>query len=115
MKLKLKLSAFLLGATFVLAACGGAGDKDNANDQGDQGGEAPVATAQAEELYQQNCASCHGQNLEGVAGPKLQNIGSKYSKDEIQNIILNGQGAMPKGLLQGDEAAAVAQWLSEKK
>lgn len=110
--MKLKLSALLLGTSLVLAACGGGGEEDNANDQG---GEAPVETAQADELVKQNCASCHGQNLEGGAGPALQNVGSKLSKDEIENIILNGQGSMPKGLLAEDEAAVVAEWLAEKK
>ncbi|MCC3356985.1 cytochrome c551 [Bacillus sp. REN16] len=113
--MKRKLFGFLLGTTlvFALAACGG-GDDDNAANEpaGDNGG---ATTVNAEEVAQQNCASCHGKDLAGGAGPDLTKVGSKYSQDEIAGIIENGQGAMPGGLIKGEEKDAVAAWLAEKK
>jgi len=44
-----------------------------------------------EQTYQNNCASCHGQSLEGGLGPALDKIGSKMSKEEIATIIENGK------------------------
>jgi len=81
-------------------------------------GDGATAPAQVDPaaLYKANCASCHGQNLEGIAGPNLTTVGSKYSADEIADIIKNGKGGMPPGLLKkGEEIKAVAQWLAEKK
>ncbi|MDR4889935.1 cytochrome c [Fredinandcohnia sp. QZ13] len=114
--MKRKLFGFLLGTTLVLAlaACGG-GDDDNAANEpaGDNGGATAV---NAEEVYQGNCASCHGKDLAGAGSfPSLQQVGAKYSQDEIAGIIENGRGAMPKGLIKGDEKDAVAAWLAEKK
>ncbi|MCF6093442.1 cytochrome c [Microaerobacter geothermalis] len=71
--------------------------------------------ASAETSYKQTCASCHGANMEGVVGPSLNNIGSKYSKDQIKNIIVNGQNAMPGGLVSEDVAENLAAWLADKK
>lgn len=115
--MKKKLLALLFGSALVLAACGGG--EDAANDTGGgetSGGETTTADAgNAEKLYNQKCSQCHAQDLSGGAGPGLQNIGSTLSKDEIENIILNGQGAMPKGQLTGDDASVVAEWLAAKK
>lgn len=117
------LMAVLFGTMLVLGACGGAGD-DNANepaDTNDEGTEEPaedggtVDTAAAEDAYQQSCASCHGQDLSGGAGPDLTDVGSRLSAEDIKDIIENGQGSMPGGLLSGDDATAVADWLAEHK
>jgi mono/diheme cytochrome c family protein len=81
------------------------------------GNGAPTAKIDAAALFKQNCASCHGQNLEGVMGPNLTKVGSKYSADDIAKIIKEGKsGGMPPGLLKKQpEIQAVAQWLSEHK
>lgn len=107
-----KALALFLGLSFLLAACGGG---NNTEENGDAGGAKNNSTAEAEQLVKQNCTSCHGQNLEGASGPNLQKVGSKYNKDEIKNIIVNGKGAMPKGILNEEEADVVADWLSAKK
>ncbi|WNS75067.1 cytochrome c [Bacillus sp. DTU_2020_1000418_1_SI_GHA_SEK_038] len=116
--MKKKLLALLMGTSLVLAACGG-GD-DNAADEKDtgttNGGETTTAGAgDAQKLYDQKCSSCHGANLEGTVGPKLSDAGAHFTKEEIEGIIANGQGAMPAGLLKGDEAAQVSEWLAAKK
>jgi cytochrome c551 len=103
--LKKKLLALLMGTSLALAACGGGGDEAG----GDKAGADP------EKLYNQKCSSCHGGNLEGAVGPKLSDVGSRLSQEDIEKVIANGQGSMPKGLLEGDDASAVAEWLANKK
>lgn len=66
-------------------------------------------------LYKKSCIACHGNNLEGGVGPKLQKIGSKLSVDQIKNQIINGRGSMPAGILKDDDAQKVAVWLAEHK
>ncbi|TFJ94094.1 c-type cytochrome [Lentibacillus salicampi] len=86
---------------------------------GESGGESDggETAANGEEVFQNNCAQCHGQDLSGGAGPALDAVGGKYSKDEIKQIIADGfpDAGMPPGLIQGEDADAVAQWLSEQK
>lgn len=69
-----------------------------------------------EAIYAKSCAGCHGDDLSGAMGPGLQTIGSSLSADDIQNVIVNGQGTtMPGGLVSNEEAAVLAEWLSEMK
>jgi mono/diheme cytochrome c family protein len=49
-------------------------------------------------LFQENCARCHGANLEGgKKAPALAEIGKKkhWNDERIANRILNGAGRMP--------------------
>ncbi|WP_174727105.1 beta-propeller fold lactonase family protein [Mesobacillus harenae] len=72
--------------------------------------------AEAGELiYKGSCLSCHGSNLEGNSGPALSAIGSSKSKTEIFDIITNGKGMMPSGLVSETDAKILANWLAEKK
>lgn len=112
--MKKKLLALMMGTSLVLAACGG-GDGNNA---GKDSGNNETSTADggdAARTYQNKCLSCHGQNLEGGVGPKLSDVGTRLSKEDIEKTIANGKGQMPGGLVKGDEAKQVAAWLSEKK
>lgn len=69
-----------------------------------------------EEHYKKSCISCHGHELAGAAGPPLANVGNKLSEEEIYDIIVNGQGAMPAGTAEDDKVAQqLAEWLSEMK
>ncbi|MGM0901167.1 MAG: c-type cytochrome [Bacillota bacterium] len=75
----------------------------------------PTADGNAEEIVNANCISCHGENLLGGAGPALDKIGSNYAQDEIEDIINNGRGGMPGGIISADEAKIVAEWLAQKQ
>ena len=84
----------------------------NQMNQEADGGEEEVASP--EEIYEQNCSSCHGGNLEGLSGPALDQVGSKYSVEEIADIIQNGMGTgMPGGLVTGEEQQLLSEWLAE--
>ncbi|GGN66142.1 MULTISPECIES: c-type cytochrome [Oceanobacillus] len=81
---------------------------------GEEGGE--TAGGDADEIFQNNCAMCHGADLTGGGGPDLTAVGASYSADDIKEIIQNGKGAMPPvQAVQGEELDALAEWLSEKQ
>lgn len=117
------LLAVLFGAVLVLGACGGGDDNDASEEPADtdNGTEEPaddggsVDTAAGEEVYQANCAMCHGADLTGGAGPDLTAVGSKYSADEIADIVTNGMGTMPAQNVTGDDLDALTAWLAEKQ
>ena len=47
-------------------------------------------------LYNMNCASCHGENRPGSAAmPSLENIGERFSRQELTALIRQGTGTMP--------------------
>lgn len=77
--------------------------------------EVPISEIDAEKLYQQKCSVCHGADLKGDTAADLSKIGNKYSKEEIEEIILKGISNMPKKLYKGAEAEAIAEWLSSMK
>lgn len=112
--MKRKLLGLLLGTVLVLAACGG-GDEATEPTENNGGADSGTTTANAEKIYTQNCSACHGAELGGGAGPELTNVGSKYSQEEIETIIAEGRGIMHGGIIEGEEASAVASWLADKK
>jgi mono/diheme cytochrome c family protein len=118
-----RMKKLLYGAVCVaflgfLSACGGGDEEAEQVPTEEQATDEQTPTADAgdaDSKYQQSCSQCHGGDLVSGGAPDLDMIGSKYSKDEILGIIENGQGAMPGGLLTGEDAEAVASWLAEKK
>ncbi|MCP3030707.1 c-type cytochrome [Halobacillus sp. A1] len=54
------------------------------------------------EIYEQNCASCHGGNLEGTGSyPAL--LDTQLPADQIKQIAQEGIGEMPAGIFEGSE------------
>ena len=115
---------FAVVLLFSLAACGGGNSGSNnegssnstSNENaGESSGEYDATAAEA--TYQKNCLSCHGENLQGKVGPKISDIGSRLSKDEILAVIQNGQGQMPGNILRGDtdQEENLAGWLADMK
>jgi cytochrome c553 len=72
---------------------------------------------QGKELFIQTCKSCHtlaAVNARGVTGPDLDDLGG-LDKQRVLNAIKRGgtgQGRMPSGLLQGQDAQDVALYVS---
>jgi mono/diheme cytochrome c family protein len=68
-------------------------------------------------LFVRTCASCHNLNAvnaRGVTGPDLDELGG-LDEQRVLNAIENGgtgQGRMPAGLLEGEDARAVARYVS---
>ncbi|HLQ74051.1 MAG TPA: cytochrome c [Bacillota bacterium] len=75
---------------------------------------ATTEAADVDDIYQSNCAACHGAELSGGSAPDLTEVNSSLSEDEIKDIIIEGtDGGMPGGLVDNEQAAELAEWLSE--
>ncbi|TVP85003.1 MAG: cytochrome c [Alkalicoccus sp.] len=62
-----------------------------------------------ESVYEGQCASCHGGELEGGSGPPLDT--GDYDENDIITAIEEGPGSMPADLVEGEEAEAVAEFI----
>ena len=71
---------------------------------------AAPTTEEVQATVQSSCISCHGNDLQGAGGPSLHNLDQKYDQAEIAEILKNGKGGMPAGLVPGLEDA-VAEYL----
>ncbi|RLL46648.1 cytochrome c [Oceanobacillus piezotolerans] len=110
------LTLFFL-SMLALAACGDG--EDGASEEPDDNGAAETEQGETvsagEEEYATNCAACHGADLSGGVGPALNQIGSKYTQDEIAEIVQNGIGTMPAQSVAGEELENLTSWLAEKQ
>ncbi|PSL28362.1 cytochrome c551 [Planomicrobium soli] len=115
--MKRGILALMLGSALALGACGGNGETTTEPAPAPtEGGGSGSSSVDPEQVVQQNCISCHGENLEGAGNfPALNNVGSRLSQEEIRSVIDNGKGAMPADIIEGEEADAVAEWLASKK
>jgi cytochrome c551/cytochrome c550 len=86
----------------------------------------PASDQQGLQLFQINCGACHTlavAGTHGIVGPNLDELlgtGSKSAdtvkanRDRVLNAVENGiNGRMPKGILQGAQAQAVAQFVAD--
>lgn len=63
-----------------------------------------------EAVAQGKCISCHGGDLAGQGNfPSL--VDTKLSKEEIAEVITNGKGAMPPGLVEEANVDAMAEYI----
>ncbi len=81
--------------------------------------EQPTAKQElGKDLFIQNCKSCHtlaAVQAHGVTGPNLDQL-APLDKQRVLNAIKiggTGTGRMPPGLLSGEDADAVATYVSE--
>lgn len=51
-----------------------------------------------EELYQNNCARCHGAELQGIVGPSLIGVTERHSDETILGILQNGINIVGSGM-----------------
>lgn len=89
-------------------------DEGAATEETDEADEGET-TDDPEEIFESNCASCHGGDLSGGMGPDLTSVGADHSEDEIHDIIMNGKGDMPAGMATEDEADVLSDWLADKQ
>ena len=80
--------------------------------------EEPTAKEElGKDLFIQNCKSCHtlaAVQAHGVTGPNLDDLGG-LDKQRVLNAIEKGgtgSGRMPPGLLEGEDADAVATYVA---
>lgn len=101
--------AIALGTSLALTvgACG----KKEESKSSDQS----ASTDSAEQIFKKSCAGCHANDLSGATGPDLRKVGGKYDAADIEDIIKKGRGTMAPGLIQGEDAKKVSEWLAEHK
>ncbi len=125
---KMKKFLIAVGLVAVLTACGGkqepAPPANEAPTNEAPAEEAPAENGAGEEAtgdvdataaratYEKSCIGCHGGNLEGVSGPPL--TGTGLTAAEIEEIIHNGRGAMPKQNVDPADAANLAKWIESQ-
>jgi mono/diheme cytochrome c family protein len=79
---------------------------------------ASATDEKGKELFIQTCKSCHtlaAVQAKGVTGPDLDTLGG-VDRQRVLNAIKiggTGDGRMPAGLLQGDDAQNVARYVAK--
>jgi cytochrome c550 len=74
----------------------------------------------ARDLFATNCGACHTlahAGTDGIVGPNLDDLlgglGAEANKERVLTAINNGvQGRMPAGILRGDNAELVADFVA---
>lgn len=107
---------FGIGLIFFLSVEGIGNQAEIAEEgaQGEEGTEgsdgASAGEFDPEAVAQQKCISCHGSSYEGQGNfPAL--VGTELSEEEIADILANGKGAMPGGLVEAENIDAMAAWV----
>lgn len=107
------IMVFGIGLMFLLSFKGLGDAKDLAKEKegGGKTEETESASASPEDIYKQNCISCHGDAYQGGVGPALKGVGDRLSVDEVKEVITNGRGAMPPGLVEEQNIDAMAEYI----
>ncbi|MGE6718961.1 cytochrome c550 [Peribacillus frigoritolerans] len=107
------IMVFGIGLMFLLSFKGLGDAKDLAKEKegGEKTEETESASASPEDIYKQNCISCHGNAYQGGVGPALKGVGDRLSVDEVKDVITNGRGAMPPGLVEEQNIDAMAEYI----
>lgn len=114
------IMAFGIGLIFFLSLEGVGNEAEIAEEHAAEENGEGAATGEGEETAdagefdpeakaQESCISCHGGNYEGGVGPSL--VATEMSQEEIEEIIANGKGGMPGGLVEADNIPAMAEWI----
>lgn len=100
----------LLVTALLLAGCGN-GDDDSGSPGGD---DAPSSgSSEGKSLFTETCGGCHelaDAGTTGAIGPSLDQV--KPDAERVKSMIDSGGGAMPAGLLEGEERDAVAEYVA---
>ncbi|MDM5211668.1 cytochrome c [Peribacillus sp. NJ4] len=107
------IMVFGIGLMFLLSFKGLGDAKDLAKEKegGEKTEETESASASPEDIYKQNCISCHGDAYQGGVGPALKGVSDRLSVDEVKDVITNGRGAMPPGLVEEQNIDAMAEYI----
>jgi len=105
-KIYLLFSIFLT-AVLLLGACSSNKETTDKPEEPNNSDVAPSNTAAGKKLVMDNCASCHSGQFESFA--------TKYNADELEDIIENGKGSMPKELLQGEDLKQAVEYIINLK
>ncbi|WP_062355786.1 cytochrome c550 [Bacillus kwashiorkori] len=104
------IMVFGIGLVVALSLVDVGNSKQQANGKDEQG---ETVQLTPEEIYQQkSCISCHGENYDGSNSvPGLKGVGDKLSDEEIKEVLVNGKGIMPGGLVPENSLDEMVEWL----
>lgn len=111
--------ALYVGAGLVVPAVVIAGGDESVGRKGAVSSEVLEGElARGKDLFRENCASCHNLdaiNARGVTGPDLDELGEVKPDRVVNSIRIGGTGKlqMPAGLLEDEDAEAVAAYVSK--
>lgn len=80
-----------------------------ATEEGKKEDEGASAEFDPEAVAQQKCIGCHGGDLEGAVGPSLH--GEDKDPKQLHEIIKNGKGGMPPGLIPDENIDAMVDYI----
>lgn len=111
------IMAFGIGLIFFLSVEGVGNQEEIAGEHateeggagGEEGGGEEAAEFDPEAVAKQSCVSCHGSSYEGSVGPSL--VDTKLDQAGIEEILTNGKGGMPAGLVEAENIPAMAEWI----
>lgn len=112
------IMAFGIGLIFFMSLEGVGNESEiageNETEENAEGGATGEDSADAGEFdpeakAQESCIGCHGSSYEGASGPSL--VATELSQEEIEDVIANGVGTMPGGLVEADNIPAMAEWV----
>jgi mono/diheme cytochrome c family protein len=76
------------------------------------GGEAPAGDVDAGvQVFATNCSGCHLNNGQDAGGIGPQLAGGGREAEAIESTVVNGQGAMPGGLVSGEDLENVVAYV----
>jgi len=119
--------AWVLGIAVIVLVLGiglpvlvGVSNGDDGASEGAGGVNLNAAQTHGRELFARNCATCHtlaGSNAVGRVGPNLDtlnggNLKPAFVLDAINKGRARGAGQMPAGLLYGQDARDVADYVA---
>ena len=103
------IMAFGIGLIFFMSLEGASNKDDHAEGDG-----ADTVAFDPEGFAQQTCISCHGGDLKGVGSTPA--IAGLTDAEAAKEIIKNGKGNMPGGLIKSDaDIEAMVEYLMSLK
>jgi cytochrome c551 len=90
---------------------GGGGSETGGGEGGGGGGEAAGDAAAGEQVFAANCTGCHLNNGQDAGGVGPQLAGAGLDVETIKTTVQNGRGAMPGGLVSGEDLDNVAAYV----
>ena len=72
-----------------------------------------TVSSEGEELFANSCSGCHGSDGDSGSSPQLSSVVPPLSDEELTDVIENGVGSMPGGLVASDEIPTLLSYLRE--
>ena len=69
--------------------------------------------SEVEEIFANSCSGCHGADGDSGSSPQLSLVVPSLSDEELTDVIVNGVGSMPGGLVQEADVPALVSYLRD--